>query len=323
MSTVDDTLGWLPEFDVRYDRVNGRVPFYPDNRSGWYNQLGLTDPSSINVNLDEFDRMVRSYGAQLVLAFAPIPRRGIVPNDPFVVADDQAMKRFQREHPDVKFLFPLITEWGPEKFGMFNHISREYTFLSSERMGRAMARLIRNPDSIPPYTAMYRSEGPFPPIEVKSTGAPDPNLLAPALALYLYASTADPKYRDLLSKRVLDLLEQEPSFQYEMSDARVRIASLASRSIKIGFDLSQVRATPVNVQGWPHCGATSERKLQWVQLDGVMIFTYDSPTAHSREPVQWPQSSNILVPTVIEDGVPKFDGYCPEPSMSQSPITQH
>jgi hypothetical protein len=322
-STVEDTLGWLPEFDVRYDRLNGRVPFYPDNRSGWYNQLGLTDPSSINANLDQFDRMVRSYGAQLVLAFAPMPRRGITPNDPLVVADDQAMARFQREHPDVKFLFPLITEWGTEKFGMFNHISREYTFLSSERMGRALARLLRDPDSILPYIATYRAAASYPPMETKTTGSPDPNLLEPALALYLYTSTSDAKYRDLLSKRVLDLLEQEPSFQYAMSDARARAASLASRGIKIGFDLSQMRATPINVQGWVHCGATPERKPQWVQLDGAMIFTYDSPTVHSREPVQWPLSSNIFVPTVIEDGVPKFDGYCPEPSMRESPITQH
>ena len=70
-STVDETLGWLPEFDVRYDRVDGRNPFYPDTRTRWYDQLGLTDPSAINANLDDFYKMVRSYGAQLVLAFSP------------------------------------------------------------------------------------------------------------------------------------------------------------------------------------------------------------------------------------------------------------
>jgi hypothetical protein len=323
LSTVDDTLGWLPEFDVRFDRVNERVPFYPDDRWGWYNHLGLTDPSAINANLDAFDRMVRSYGAQLVVAFGPIASRGDVPNDPYAIDDDHALARFQREHPDVKFLFPLITAWGGEKFGMFNHISREYTFLSSERLGRGLAQLIRDPDSIPPYEAHYTPPSSYPPITAQPTGPSDPSLLDPALALYLYTSTVDPKYADLLSKRVQDLLAHDQAYQYAVLDARRRVASLEQRHIKIGFDLSQMHATPVNVQGLPHCGAEPGRSPQWIQLDGNMIFTYESPTARASEPVRWPLSSHIFIPTVIEDGVRKFDGYCPEPSMSQFPVSLH
>jgi hypothetical protein len=323
LSTVDDTLGWLPEFDVRFDRVNERVPFYPDDRWGWYNHLGLTDPSSINANLDAFDRMVRSYGAQLVVAFGPIASRGDFPNDPYSIADDRALARFQREHPDVKFLFPLITAWGGEKFGMFNHISREYTFLSSERLGRGLAQLIRDPDSIPPYEARYTPPSSYPPITAQPTGPSDPSLLDPALALYLYTSTVDPKYADLLSKRVQDLLAHDQAYQYAVLDARQRVASLEQRHIKIGFDLSQMHATPVNVQGLSHCGAEPGRNPQWIQLDGNMIFTYNSPVESSSEPVRWPLSSHIFIPTVIEDGVRKFDGYCPEPSMNQFPVSLH
>ena len=187
-STVDDALGWLPEFDVRYDRIDGRAPFYPDTRTSWYQQLGLTDPSAINANLDNFYRMVRSYGAQLVVAFAPIQARGTVPADPLIPIADQALARFQREHSDVKFLFPLITRWGSEKFGMFNHISREYTFLSSERLGKALGRLISHPDSIPPYIAQFKDIGAYPSIIATPQGEPNsqsPQIRTGILSLHL------------------------------------------------------------------------------------------------------------------------------------------
>ena len=323
MATVDDALGWLPEFDLRYDRVDGRAQFFSDERSGWYHHLGLTDPSAINANLDAFDRAVRSYGARLVIAFAPISSRAIFENDPNVTIADQALERFQREHPDVKFLFPLLTDWGVEKFGMFNHVSREYTFLSSERVGKALAQLLRDPDSIAPYRAQAKVPSSYPPVVATPTGPADANLLAPALALYLYTSTDDQKYRALFSRRVADLLDREPAYQYAMADARERIASLQRRDIEIGFDLSHMRATPVDVEGLPHCAPAPAGGLQWVQLDGDMIFTYDSPTVKVAEPIEWAQSSHIFVPTVVEDGVRKFDGYCPEPSMSEADDTSH
>ena len=106
-----------------------------------------------------------------------------------------------------------------------------------------------------------------------------------------------------------------------MEDARARAASLHHRGIEIGFDLSQLKATPVTVTGLPFCVAGQD--LQWVQIDGTMIFTYKSPAAESTAPVAWPQASHILVPTVVEDGVRKFDGYCPEPSVNEAAVALH
>ncbi|HZL59467.1 MAG TPA: hypothetical protein VFC38_07180 [Stellaceae bacterium] len=315
-STVDDALGWLPEFDVRIDRVNYRVPFYPDTRSDWSNLLGLGDPSSAVANLNLFYDMVRRHGARLVVAFAPMPSRALVPGDPNVHAIDRALARFQSEHPDVKLLFPFVTRWGSEKFGMFNHISREYTFLSSERLGRALGRLATDPDSIPPYEARFQDPDSLPSIEAKTLGPPDPSLLKPALALYLYTSTVDEQYRRLISKRVSALLARERAYGFMMEDAQARNASLAKRGIKIGFDLSQLHATPVQVTGMSSCNAGAG--IEWVQIDGTIIFTYTAPGLDSREPVVWPKGSHIYIPTVLEDGVRKFDGYCPEPSMSDA-----
>jgi hypothetical protein len=54
-----------------------------------------------------------------------------------------------------------------------------------------------------------------------------------------------------------------------------------------------------------------------------MIFTYKTPEGQLLSvPVKWPETSHILIPTVIEDGVRKFDGYCPEPSVIEAQNNQ-
>jgi hypothetical protein len=319
-ATTKQTLGWLPDFDVRFDRIDGRINFASDQRSAWYlrhQYRFVSDPSMINVVLDDFARMVHGYGAQLAIAFSPFMERSAAIGDPNIPAAEEALARFQREHPDVKFLFPLITRWGSEKFGMYNHISREYTFLSSERLGKALAQLLTDPDSIKPFAPSYRDPGSYPAIEVKPMGLPDRKLLDGALALYLYASTADETYRRLISKRVLNLLDQEPAFRYMIEDERSLTASLARRGITVGLNLLGLQATPVAVNGMSFCSAGPD--VQWAQLDGNIFFSYKSETIDTSGPVPWPVSSHVLIPTVVEDGVPKFDGYCPEPSMGDAP----
>ena len=316
--TINVALGWLPEFDVRFDRIDGRLPFFPDTRTGWYNQLGLTDPSSINAVLGDFRAMVRSYGARLAIAFAPFPERAIIPGDPNIAISEAAFARFNREHPDVKFLFPLITRWSSEKIGTSNHISREYTFLSSERTGKALARLVTDPASIPLYSPSFKGQQPYAPITFKPIGPPDPDLLKSALAFYMYTSTLDELYHDRISTRVLSLLSKEQAYQYMMEDARARMRVLADKRVKLGIDLSQLRATPVALAGMSYCGARPD--TQWVHIYGVINFSYSSPTITTTEPVRWPESSNILIPTIIEDGLRKFDGYCPEPSMADAAL---
>ena len=85
---------------------------------------------------------MKSYGATLAIAYAPISARALMPGDPAIPAAERELARFSKDHPEVKFLFPLIERWGPEKFGAANHVSREYTFLSSMRLGQAIGRLV-------------------------------------------------------------------------------------------------------------------------------------------------------------------------------------
>jgi hypothetical protein len=313
ISTARQTLGWLPEFDIRFSRLTGKIGFYPDERQAWYYQLGLTERSSINAIFSDFKSMVSSYGAQLVIAFAPFPRSALLPVDPNITKAEEQLARFQQNNPDVKFLFPLVTTFGSEKFGMYNHISREYTFLSSERIGRALGRLIEDPDSIPPYTAQFKGER-SPKVSYRGNGAADARNLGVALAFYLYANTADRKYWDLLSKRVRDELEQDQAFGYMMEDAKARIADLKARGIDLTYDISRLTAKPVEMTGMVHCDSRDD--IQWYQISGVMDFGYSSSVAKSTEPVSWPESSEIFIPTVFEDGMRKFDGFCSEPSLS-------
>jgi hypothetical protein len=317
---VKQALGWLPEFDVRYDRVDGQFPFpyYPggqaalpvDTRSGILPRLGLAERSSIYAVYDDFNRMVKRYGAHLAIAFAPVSERAIFPGETHIAEAEAAMARFSKDNPDVKFLFPLISTWAPEKFGTANHVSREYTFLSSMRLGKALHRLIAEPDSIPSYTPRFKSIS-LPHVSHEITGPADPELPKAAFALYLYTQTADDKYRQLISRRVLALLDHDEAFQYMMEDTAARMRLFADKKIELGYDLSQMRARPLAVSGMPFCNQQPE--TYWVQVDGDLNFTYKSlEIGPVGAPVKWPESSNIYFPLIKEDGVYKFDGYCPE-----------
>jgi hypothetical protein len=307
---VKQALGWLPETDVRQDRVNGQLPYFTDARSGILARLGVVQSSSIYATYDDFNNLVKSYGAHLAIAFAPVSERAIFPNETHIAESEAAMAKFSKDHPDVKFLFPLISRWHPEKFGTANHVSREYTFLSSMRMGKALARLAADPESFPTYEPSYREE-PLPAVTHAATGTGDPDMLQAAFAFYLYTQTLADSYKERISRRVLALLERDEAFRFMMEDARARTQSFADRKIEVGFDLSKLRARPLAVTGMPFCNEGPD--TQWVQVDGILNFTYRSPdAAPTPEPVRWPESSNIYFPLVREDGILKFDGYCPE-----------
>jgi hypothetical protein len=311
---VDQALGWLPEFDVRGNRISGQFQFFSDLRGGILPRLGLEQASSIYAVYDDFNRMVESYGAHLAIAFAPISERAIFSHEPAIAPAEAAMAQFSRDHPDVKFLFPLISRWRPEKFGQPNHVSREYTFLSSMRLGKALDRLAHDPDSIPSYVPRFQPQQ-LAPVTQQLTGPANTDLLKGAFAFYLYTQTANDDYKPLISRRVLDLLAHDEAFQYMMEDTRERMHLFAAKGIAIGFEFSQMRARPVAVTGMPFCNPQPETQL--VQVDGTLNYTYASKdSAPPPEPVAWPEGSHIYIALIKEDGIFKFDGYCPESDLA-------
>jgi hypothetical protein len=309
--TVRQDLGWLPEHDSRHDRISHRFPDGPDRRL-WYKRLPFMEPSLFNATLSDFNRMVRGYGAKFVVAFNPLPARVVVPGDANAAARDRNLERFQAEHPEVVFLFPLVTTFGNEKFAAMNHISRDYSFVSSRRFGMALGRMIADPGSVPKYAASFNAPEAHPDITWTATGAAEQEMLDAAMAFFLYTATADDSYKSRISRRVLDLLARDRAFAFMMEDTRERISLLAKNHTKLDYDASQLTGTPIQVSGMTHCnrGAT----IQWVHVAGTMNFVYRSPEKELKAPINWPATSHIFIPTVVEDGVRKFDGYCPEPS---------
>jgi hypothetical protein len=316
-ATVEQTLGWVPEHDVRFDRVDGRSPFYSDRRRAWYHHLGFSDPSTLNVTLRDFRDMVKSYGAELVIAFAPVPPRIVSPNDFHTLAAlRESLARFEWENPDVIFPFPFLTPFGAEKFGNFNHAAREFSHLSSARLGAALGELVANPNGRPRRALEFDFKTDYPPITWSVQGPADPALRDAAMAFYLYAATGEDRFRTLISKRVLDIVDQEQPFAFALHDTRQRVASLAARKIALDYDISSLTALPIDVKGQPHCNVG--QATQWASVSGTLVFKYASPNADRAEPVLWPASSKIFIPTILEDGIRKFDGYCPEPSLANA-----
>lgn len=314
--SVKQTLGWEPEHDVRFDRVDGRNAFYPDTRKAWYTHLGFGETSTLNATLRDFRDMVKSYGAELVIVFAPISPRIVSPNDTATrAALAKEFDRFERENPDVHILTPFLTEFGAEKFAQFNHIAREYSHLSSARLGGVLQELILHPDRKPKLAAEFEPPAVYPPVKWTVRGAADRSLRDAAMAYFLYTATGDESYRAQISKRVLDIIDKEQTFGFAMQDTHERLAMFAAKNIKLSYDLSQLDALPIDLSGMPQCGEGREG-TQWVMLGGVVNYKIESPDFQRTEPVQWPVASKLFVPTIVEDGARKFDGYCPEPSLA-------
>jgi hypothetical protein len=145
-------------------------------------------------------------------------------------------------------------------------------------------------------------------------------MLDAAMAFYMYAATADESYKSRISKRTLDLLLRDPAFEFMMEDTRKRIAVLARNDAKLLYDTSQLKGTPINVSGMSHCNR--DPGVGWVHVHGTMNFGYQSPGKNLKAPVSWPTTSHIFIPTVVEDGVRKFDGFCPEPTVPAQLVSQ-
>ena len=312
LDTFPHTLGWVPEHDVRFDRLGFAYPFPSDERV-WHHRVPIFDQSFLRASLDSFNRMVRSYGAQLIVAFQAVPARMIVANDPNAIEQDRMLEQFQREHPEIGFLFPLVTPFGPEKWGMWNHISREYTHISSKRIGIALGNYLADPASYPRFKSQFDFPKPPPKVTWRTTGPADRDALDAAMAFFMYTATTDEAYKARLSRRVLDLLARDPSFGFMMDDERARIALIAEKKGRLIYRTSGLQGIPIEVDGLAHCNPSPD--IQWVHVEGVMNFAFETRGRELPSPVNWPADSHIFIPTVMEDGIRKFDGYCPEPSV--------
>jgi formylglycine-generating enzyme len=305
-----DTLGWIPEYDERCSRTTDYHKFEFDYKK---NILGFESETFIYDTLANFAKMCKEKNVRLIISFNPIGWQHFNDRDEDVQRVFKELERVQIAFPDVWILNHPITIWEPVKFGMYNHIAREYSHLSSARLGKALSLLISHPESYQPFDAGVAMSkiAPSPKVEIRASGV-DASLeqKKAAMAFFLYAATGNIEYRLLLSKRSIKLLEDDDAFKFMIWDNKTRLDSLAWEGINFDYDLKNLRGVVVYVSNGQRC--VDKNSDLWIRLDGSIKYTMKIKDETIEAPVKWSSNNNIFVPIIFEDGQWKFDGYCRE-----------
>jgi hypothetical protein len=307
--TLKDTLGWVPEHDTRRDRTVTTTPLYPDRERHMGNLYGLLEGSAILTKLQEFADICRAHHVRLMIMFNPMGWAGIQYTDDLFKAE-QLLETFQHNNPDVVFLTDhLITPWDTIKFGMFNHIARDYVFEGSARMGMAIEKALFKPELVRPFHMQWNPRK-YPKAEnIKVISPATDEQIDTALAFYFYTATQDKRYWDAMSDRVHRLLGENVPFNWMMEDMKTRTRQLAEKKITLSYDRSQIKGNVISQTGTYYCGDSKD--VTWIRLGGVMSFGYKSPVQESSEPVKWSMDADVIIPLIRENGRYVFDGYCP------------
>jgi len=203
----------------------------------------------------------------------------------------------------------LVIPWNPDKFGMYNHVSRDWVHESSGRMGRALEKAIYMPESMAPFHPAWRPQE-FPvPRNIKTIGLATEDQKNAALAYFLYTATFDPVYEKRMSGRVRTELKGNTDFALLKEDEKARLEYLIRKKISLDYDTSQIKAEVVTLENGYHPCEVNNTK--WIRLSGIMQFGLHSPTHNVSEPVNWPEASNIIIPIIHERDGYKYDGYFP------------
>lgn len=307
--SILQSLGWVPEHDVRFDRIAQTTPFYPDTEKNAENMWGIFERSQIIDTLDDFAKMCRKYHVRLYIMFNPMSWSAIV-NDEHLRIAEKNLAEFQQQNMDVIFLtHQLVNPWEPAKFGMYNHISRDCVHESSVRMGKALERAINTPESITPFHPAWEAQKFSVPRNIKLISPATEDQKGAALAYFLYTTTFDLKYEKQISRRVLTELHSNKGFQFLKEDEKARFDYLAKKKISLDYDASKIRAEVVSLENGHHPDGVDN--VEWIRLSGIMQFGLHSPTHNVSEPVNWPDGSNIIIPIIREGDDYKFDGYFP------------
>jgi len=315
--TIAGTLGWVAEHDVPFDRVLQTTPFFPDHEGRSGTLFGLFEPSPIVSTLSDFAAMCRRYHVKLMIMFNPMAWQTITSNEDLFTAEKR-LEEFQLLNPDVTFLTDrLITPWDPAKFGMYNHISRAYVHEGSARMGAALEKALYDPASLPPFKAGWTPRK-FPvPTDITPVGKADDAQINAALAYYLFTASLHGQYWNAISSRVHEIVWANQPFRWMIEDTETRVKQLAAKKIELIYDSSQIKGDIVTLKNGYYCG--NSKDVTWVHLSGVMQFVYSSSVQGAVEPVEWPASSNIIIPIIQENGHYVFDGYCPATQLPPEP----
>jgi hypothetical protein len=132
-----DTLGWMPENDVR-DGVYASECNIAESDTFDTHTLGWK--TYTEEVLDAFADLAKKYGKTLVVVFQPVAC--VYGTGHGSEKTLRAIEHFRIEHPEVEMPFPLITSWPADLFSVPAHIRHEHTDLLTKRLGPAMAEIV-------------------------------------------------------------------------------------------------------------------------------------------------------------------------------------
>jgi len=318
--TASITSGWVPEHDIRYPRFNGTPVFFPDKETELVRKysfqqlkvmLRIRDESTINYYLSQFADLCRQHGVVPIIAFNTMPWT-VTLLTPEAAEGMKELERFSRENPDVHFATPYITIWGSEKFGSFNHVSREYVHLSSARLGLSLNNVIQHINLRHHYRQGDFRETNNEPPKIKRSSPASQEEKEAALAYYLYMSTGDKTQYEKLSTRVKNMLGNEPGFKEYLAALNDRNNYMQNdkTAMQLGYEIAGLQADVVEIEGLSHC--SKDESMKWIRISGTMNFTLKSKLNNVSESTAWPINSDIVFPIILENKRAKFDGYCKE-----------
>jgi hypothetical protein len=119
----------------------------------------LSRRSYIDAVLTDFDRMVRSYNAQLIVIFNPVP----VSINSRALASSFDLDGIWAEFDDYRKKHPTVLiprgfdRWQNHKFSVFSHVGTVFADESSERVGRLLADVLPPRAPRPPGALMPAS----------------------------------------------------------------------------------------------------------------------------------------------------------------------
>ncbi|MEI9922269.1 MAG: hypothetical protein WDN50_00625 [Bradyrhizobium sp.] len=91
--------------------------------------------------LDEFTALAKRHGSTLVVVFQP--SACITGTGALNVQARTIIDQFKSAHPEVEIPFPLIETWPVDIFSVPAHVRHEHSDLIGNRLGIAMADIIR------------------------------------------------------------------------------------------------------------------------------------------------------------------------------------
>jgi hypothetical protein len=130
--------GWAPEVDIR-DGVYASECDIPTPE--FFDVRTLSHKTYLKEVLDEFAALAKRYRSTLVVVFQPVAcvyGTGVPSAKARTIID-----QFKSEHPEVEIPFPLIETWPADIFSVPAHVRHEYTDRIGNRLGVAMAEIIR------------------------------------------------------------------------------------------------------------------------------------------------------------------------------------